>query len=230
MTKRIVLIIIILMAAILGTYFVQDFISFDALKTHRVQLLEFKQSHANLLTIGFVISYAAIVAFSLPGSTVASITGGFLFGLFFGTFLNVLAASTGATALFIVVRWGIGNVLQRRISRLEGRSEKIFQRLRSNELSVLLSLRLIPVVPFFVLNLLAPSVGMKLRNFIIATVIGMLPAAVVFTWIGVGLGEVFDRGADPDLSLIWEPNILIPLVGLGVLSLLPLFFKKRGGG
>ena len=67
---------------------------------------------------------------------------------------------------------------------------------------------------------------MKLRNFIIATVIGMLPAAVVFTWIGVGLGEVFDRGADPDLSLIWEPNILMPLVGLGVLSLLPLFFKK----
>lgn len=226
MTKRIVLIIIILMAAILGTYFVQDFISFDALKTHRVQLLEFKKSHTNLLTIGFVISYAAIVAFSLPGSTVASITGGFLFGLFFGTLLNVLAASTGATALFILVRWGIGNVLQRRISRLEGRSEKIIQRLRSNELSVLLSLRLIPVVPFFVLNLLAPSVGMKLRNFIIATVIGMLPAAVVFTWIGVGLGEVFDRGADPDLSLIWTPNILMPLVGLGILSLLPLFFKK----
>ena len=194
---------------------------------HRAQLLEFKQSHLILLSIMFVMCYSVIVALSLPGSTVASITGGFLFGLYFGTVLNVLAASTGSTALFIIVRWGLGDFMLRRLNRLEGRSEAIVQRLRSNELFVLLSLRLIPIVPFFILNLLAASVGMKLQNFIIGTFFGMFPAAVVFTWIGVGLGEVFDRGADPDLSLILTPNIFFPLVALGVLSLMPVFFNNR---
>lgn len=226
-SKRFLTITIIFLSAVLGTYLVQDQLSFDTLRTHRTQLLEFKQSNTILFSIGFVISYAAIVAFSLPGSTVASITGGFLFGLSFGVFLNVLAATAGATALFIIVRWGIGDFMLGWLDKLEGRSEIIIQRLRSNELSVLLSLRLIPVVPFFILNLLAASVGMKLRNFIVGTVFGMLPAAVVFTWIGVGLGEVFDRGSDPDLSLIWTPNVLLPMLALGVLSLLPVFLHKR---
>ena len=227
MLKRIVLTCIILIGSVLGAYFFQDILSFDTLRAHRAQLLEFKHSHKTLLSIAFVIFYTLIVAFSLPGSTVASITGGFLFGLLFGTFLNVIAASTGATVLFIAVRWGLGDLLKGRIERLEGRTEKIIQKLQKNELSVLLSLRLIPVVPFFALNLLAASVGMKLRNFIVGTVFGMLPAAVVFTWIGVGLGEVFDRDADPDLSLIWSPHILIPLFALGLLSLLPIFLNKK---
>ncbi len=226
-SKRFLTITIIFVGAVLGTYLVQDQVSFDTLRIHRTQLLEFKQSHAILLGIAFVISYVAIVAFSLPGSTVASITGGFLFGLFFGVLLNVLAASAGATALFIIVRWGLSDFMLGRLDKLEGRSEIIIQRLRTNELSVLLSLRLFPVVPFFILNLLAASVGMKLRNFIVGTVFGMLPAAVVFTWIGVGLGEVFDRGSDPDLSLIWSPSVLLPLLALGVLSLLPVFLSKR---
>jgi len=225
--KRLVPIAFIAAGAMVGTYFFQEYLSFEVLKVHRVDLLEFKQSNVLLLGVGFVIFYAAIVAFSLPGAAVASVMGGFLFGLPFGTFLNTLAASTGATALFIAVRWGVGDFMLRRLDRHQGRSEKIIHRLRSNELSVLLSLRLIPVVPFFVINLLAAIVGMKLRNFIIGTVFGILPGAVVFTWIGVGVGEVFDRGAEPDLSLIWAPNTIIPLVGLGILSILPIFFNSH---
>jgi len=226
MSKRVVIITIILMGAVLGGYFFQNILSFDTLKIYREQLLDFKDSNKTLISIFFVISYILIVAFSLPGSTVASITGGFLFGLFFGTFLNVLGASIGATALFITVRWGFGDLMKGRIGQIGGRKEKILLKLQKNELFVLLSLRLIPVVPFFVLNLLAASVGMKLRNFIFGTVIGILPAAVLFTWIGVGLGEVFDQDADPDLSIIWSPNIFIPFLTLGILSIFPIFFSR----
>ena len=227
MSKRVVIITIILMGAVLGGYFFQNLLSFDTLKIYRVQLLDLKDSNKTLISIFFVISYILIVAFSLPGSTVASITGGFLFGLFFGTLLNVLGASIGATALFIAVRWGFGDLLTGRIGQIGGRKEKILLKLRKNELFVLLSLRLIPIVPFFVLNLLAASVGMKLRNFIFGTVIGILPAAVLFTWIGVGLGEVFDQDADPDLSIIWSPNIFIPFLTLGILSLFPIFLSRN---
>ena len=227
MSKRIVIITIILMGAVLGGYFFQNLLSFDTLKIYRVQLLDFKDSNKTLISIFFVISYILIVAFSLPGSTVASITGGFLFGLFFGTLLNVLGASIGATALFIAVRWGFGDLLTGRIGQIGGRKEKILLKLQKNELFVLLSLRLIPVVPFFVLNILAASVGMKLRNFIFGTVIGILPAAVLFTWIGVGLGEVFDQDADPDLSIIWSLNIFIPFLTLGILSLFPIFLSRN---
>ena len=86
---------------------------------------------------------------------------------------------------------------------------------------------MIPVVPFFLANLLPALVGVKFRNFAWTTVVGILPGGLVFTWIGVGLGDVFDRGQDPDLSLIWSPHILGPLLGLAALSALPMFINKK---
>ena len=78
-------------------------------------------------------------------------------------------------------------------------------------------------------NLLPALVGVKFRNFALTTVLGIIPGALVFTWIGVGLGEVFDRGESPDLSLLWEPQILAPLLGLSALAALPIVIKALRG-
>ena len=155
----------------------------------------------------------------------ASVTGGFLFGLVAGVALNVTAATLGACAIFLAARWGLGDWLAGRIDTAQGRVAKLRQGLRDNEISVLLLLRLLPAVPFFVANLLPALVGARFRNFAWTTAIGILPGAIVFTWIGVGLGAVFDRGGTPDLSLIREPHVIGPILGLCALAALPIVVK-----
>ena len=94
---------------------------------------------------------------------------------------------------------------------------------------MLLLLRLVPAVPFFVANLLPALVGVRFFNFAWTTVLGIIPGAIVFTWIGVGLGEVFDRGESPNLSLLWEPQIIAPILGLCLLAALPIAIKALRG-
>lgn len=219
----------ILGAAVLGFVFLRDYLTFDTLRDNREILLGWRDTHYGLVALSFVGLYFLIVAFSLPGAAVASVTGGFLFGLAGGTALNVTAATLGAVAIFLAARWGLGASLTAKLEASEGAVRKLKDGLRENEISVLLLLRLVPAVPFFVANLLPALVGVKFVNFAWTTAAGIIPGALVFTWIGVGLGEVFDRGESPDLSLLWEPHILGPLLGLSALAALPIMIKALRG-
>ena len=219
----------IIVAAIVGYFTLGDYLTFDTLRDNREALLSYRNEHFLLLALGFILIYFVIVAFSLPGAAVASVTGGFLFDLVIGTTFNVLAASLGAFAIFWAARAGLGKTLAAKMEASEGTIKKIKQGLHENEISVLFLLRLVPAVPFFVANLLPALVGVKFRNFAITTVLGIIPGAIVFTWIGVGLGEVFDRGESPDLSLLWEPQIIGPLLGLSVLAALPIIIRAVRG-
>ncbi|WP_104020417.1 TVP38/TMEM64 family protein [Roseovarius nitratireducens] len=220
---------IILVAAVVGYVTLREHITFETLREHREMLLAFRDSHFAALTAAFITTYVVIVAFSLPGAAVASVTGGFLFGLVLGTVFNVTAASLGAIAIFLAARWGLGAALAARIETSDGRLKRLKERLHDNEISVLFLMRLVPAVPFFVANLLPALVGVRFRNFVLTTVLGIIPGAIVFTWIGVGLGEVFDRGDTPDLSLLWEPQIIGPILGLAALAALPMLIKAIRG-
>ncbi|MCZ0810899.1 MAG: TVP38/TMEM64 family protein [Pseudomonadota bacterium] len=219
----------ILLVALAGSFLLGDRLTFDTLQTNREALLAFRDANFAGLVALFLGGYILIVAFSLPGAAVASVTGGFLFGLWLGTALNVLAASIGAIAIFWAARLGLGRVLSARIETSEGTLKNIKKGLHNNELSVLFLMRLVPAVPFFVANLLPALVGVRFVNFALTTVLGIIPGALVFTWIGVGIGEVFDRGERPDLSLLWEPQVIGPILGLCALAALPILIKALRG-
>lgn len=216
---------IIVIVAITGFFTLRDYLSFDTLREHREALLAFRDANYAGTVAGFIAIYVAIVAFSLPGAAVASVTGGFLFGLGFGTAYNVIAASLGAFAIFAAARWGLGRTLSARLETSEGVLRKLKSGLRENEISVLFLLRLVPAVPFFAANLLPALVGVRFINFAFTTMLGIIPGAIVFTWIGVGLGDVFDRDESPDLSLLWEPQVIGPLLALSFLAALPMVVK-----
>lgn len=219
----------ILTVAVMGYFTLGDYLSFDALAQNRETLLDFRDNHFVGLAAAFIVIYVLIVAFSLPGAAVASLTGGFLFGLALGTIFNVAAATIGAIAIFLAARWGLGQALTAKIENSEGTLRKFRDGLREHEINVLLLMRLVPAVPFFVANLLPALVGVKFFNFAWTTVVGIIPGALVFTWIGVGLGEVFDRGEKPDLSLLWEPHVIGPILGLCALAALPILIKTLRG-
>jgi uncharacterized membrane protein YdjX (TVP38/TMEM64 family) len=217
--------IAVVAVALIGAATLKDYISFDTLRDNRAALLAFRDQHYLGLAAIFVGIYILIVVFSLPGAAVASVTGGFLFGLATGTGLNVVSATIGATGIFLAARWGLGEMLTARLESAEGRIQMLKNALRQNEVEVLLLLRLVPAVPFFVANLLPALVGVRFGNFLWTTAVGIIPGAIVFTWIGVGVGEVFDRGEDPDLSLLWEPHVIGPILGLCVLAVMPIIVK-----
>ena len=221
---------VILLVALVGFVTLREFISFETLRENREELLAFRESHLAGMALAFVAAYVAIVAFSLPGAAVASVTGGFLFGLALGAALNILAATIGAAAIFLAARLGLGAALSARLDATEGRIGRIRDGLRESQVSVLLLLRLVPAVPFFVANLLPALVGVRFGTFLWTTAVGIVPGAIVFTSIGVGLGEVFDRGETPDLSLLWTPQVIAPILGLCALAALPLVLRAFRAG
>lgn len=220
---------IILIVAVIGFFTLRDYLTFDTLRENREALLAFRDANFPGIVAVFIAIYIVIVAFSLPGAAVASVTGGFLFGLTLGTLFNVVAASLGAVAIFLAARWGLGKTLAAKMEASDGALKKLKTGLQENEISVLFLLRLVPAVPFFVANLLPALVGVKFINFAFTTVLGIIPGAIVFTWIGVGLGEVFDRGESPDLSLLWEPQVIGPILALSALAALPIIIKAVRG-
>ena len=227
--KRHLPLILIAAVALVGVFTLRDTLSFETLAENRDALFALRNDHFVLIAAAFVLIYVAIVAFSLPGAAVASITGGFLFGLVGGTVLNVISATAGACLIFLAARVGLGEMLSARMDASEGRLAKLRDGLHENEISVLFLLRLVPAVPFFVANLLPALVGVRFRNYVFTTALGIVPGAIVFTWIGVGVGEVFDRGETPDLSILWEPHVIGPILALCALAALPMVIKAVRG-
>jgi uncharacterized membrane protein YdjX (TVP38/TMEM64 family) len=223
--KRRLPILLILGTAVLGAVAFRDVLGFETLAMNRDKLLQFRDAHYLWTVIAFLAAYVAIVALSLPGGTIATLTGGFLFGLFPGVVFNVLAAGTGATAVFLAARAGFGENLAKRMAAGGGKVAKLQAGLRENEWSVLFLMRLVPVVPFFLANLIPAFVGTSLQRYAVTTYLGIIPGALVFTSVGAGLGEVFARGAVPDLGILFTPPVLLPILGLAALAALPMLLK-----
>lgn len=226
--RRLPLIAILSVAAI-GTFTLRDHLSFAMLADNREALIAFRDSHYLASVLGFMAVYVAIVAFSLPGATVATLTGGFLFATFPGALFNITAATVGATIIFLAARWGLGERLAARMDASHGRIHSLKHAIDENQWSMLFLIRLVPVVPFFVANLLPALVGVPVSRFVISTFLGIVPGAVVYTSVGAGLGEVFARGETPDLGIIFEPHILLPILGLAALAALPILLKALRG-
>jgi len=222
---RYVPIAIVALGAVAGWWLLRDFLSFEILAENRERLIAFRDANYALTVGAFVLAYAAIVAFSLPGATVATLTGGFLFATFPGAIFNVTAATTGATLIFLAARAGFGDRLGARLKGSEGAVGKIKEGLDENQWSMLFLMRLLPIVPFFVANLVPAFLEVPLRRYVISTFFGIMPGAVVYTSVGAGLGGVFARGETPDLGIIFEPQVLLPILGLAALALLPPAIK-----
>lgn len=214
-------------AAALALFFAlggPDYVNLDTLKENRELLSGFVKDNLVMTLLGFVALYAVLVGISFPGASFLSIFGGFMFGTLLGGAGIVIGATLGAAGIFLAARYAIGDTL----SKKAGPYMKKFETgLKENELSYLFILRLIPAFPFFIVNIVPALFDVKLRNYIISTFFGIIPGALVYASIGDGIGAVFDAGEDVQLSgLMTQPRILAPIIGLIVLALLPVIYKK----
>ena len=214
------------LAAAIATAFslgLHEHLSIETLREHRAFLNGFVAENAVVAAVTFVTVYALSTALSLPGGVVLTVAGGFLFGVTLGTLYVVAAATLGATAVFLIARSALGSFLQERAGPFLKRMEAGF---RENALSYLLVLRLIPLFPFFVVNLVPAFLGVSLRIYVLGTFFGIIPGTLVFILAGAGLGSVFDQGGQFTAGSVLTPEVIAGLVGLSLLSLLPVAYKR----
>lgn len=215
-----------ILAVVLAVRFtgVADLLSLDTLARHRATLTGWVGANPWLSALAYVGVYTAAAAFAVPGAVVLTLAGGFLFGAVLGTALTVLGATLGATLLFLLAGRVFGADALR---RLGPRAEALAKGIQANAWSYLLVLRLVPLFPFFLVNLVPAFAGVRLPVFVITTALGIIPGTAVFSLSGAGLGRVLDAGGTPSLSGILTPEILAALCGLAALALLAIPLRKR---
>ena len=198
------------------------YLTFSSLAQNRDWLQDLVQRWGILAAIVYITVYAMLVALSVPGGAVLTMAGGFLFGPWLGTLCAVVGATLGATGIFLAARAGLGGLAHRAgpfIAKLEAG-------FRADAFNYLLVLRLVFIVPFWLVNLVPALVGVKLRTYVLATFIGIIPATFVFASLGSGLANVVE---EPGLAVLLRPSVIGPIAGLVLLALVPVGYKRWRG-
>lgn len=201
----------------------EQYLTFETLKQHREVLRDFVGRYAVLAPLIYMLLYIIVVALSVPGGAVMTIAGGFLFGSLFGTIYVVIAATIGATILFLIAKTALGESLRAYAGPWVQKMRKGF---KEDGFYYLLVLRLIPLFPFFVVNLVPAFLEVKIRTYIGATLIGIIPGSFVYATVGAGIGSVFDAGESFEVANILTPQVWVALIGLAVLAILPVVYRK----
>ena len=215
--------LVLIMGALIFVYFDGvSYINLDTLKQQRENLTGLVDRLGLVAPFMYGALYAVVVAFSLPLGAVMTITAGFLFGVVVGTITVVVGATIGATAIFLAIQMGLGKSLA---SKGEGWVAKMKDGFNRNAFSYLLALRLIPVFPFALVNIVPALLGVSLSVYFVATLLGIIPGSFVYILLGDGLGAIFDAGGTPNLSIIFEPRIILPILALAALVLLQVGYR-----
>jgi len=217
-------------------------ISLESLVRHRATIDGFVAEHRAVAVLAYIGTYVAAVALSVPGAAFLTVTGGFLFGIVVGASAAVISATIGATIIFLIARTALGEPLLRRAGASANQLAKGF---REDAFSYLLFLRLVPVFPFFLVNLVPAFAGVRLGPFVAATALGIIPGAVVFALAGTGLDSVITaqknlyheciaaNGSNCHMAFdpgeVLTPRLIAALVGLGLLALMPVVVKYWRG-
>lgn len=198
-------------------------LSLDILRDNRLALTTWAESSGVSGWAAYVGCYVVVVALSLPGGTIMTVVGGFLFGPLVGSVLAVIGATIGATGIFLAARYALADYFRAKLGQAVCRMDAD---LRENALSYLMFLRLMPVFPFWMVNLVPALLGVRVGTYVLATMVGIVPGTAIYAFVGDGLGSVLEGGGRVDLNLIYEPRFLLPILAVAALALVPVVYRK----
>jgi len=216
------LVVLLVSAAASAHYFgIVDLLSLERLNANRDELLAWVATNPLLAALVFMAVYAGIVALSLPVATIVSLLGGFLFGRWLGTALIVSAATLGATAIFCVAKSSFGATLRDKAGPLY---HKVAEDMQVNAFAYLLFMRLVPVFPFFLVNIVPALFRVRTRTYVIATLVGIVPGTFVYANLGRELGTL------ASLKDLISMPVLLAFCMLGILALVPAVYSHVKAG
>ena len=212
--------ILVVIALAIGAFFYFDlgqFLSLTALKENRDSLLAFTDANFAAAVGIFIVAYVVVAGLALPGAVILTLAGGFLFGVGWATLLVNVGATTGATLAFVAARYLLRDAIEQKFGKWLGPFQEGFAK---NAFSYLLTLRLIPLFPFFIVNLVSGLTRVNVGTYMVATAIGIIPGSFVYAYAGRQLGTI------NSLKEIASPNVIGAFVLLGLLALVPVLYKR----
>lgn len=215
--KLAILAVIAVLITLFFAFDLKRYLTLDALKANRQALLDFYAAHRFATVAGFITVYVVQTALSLPGAAILSLAAGALFGAAMGTVYAVAGATIGAVLAFLVARYLLHDAVQRKFG---GRLEALNRELETRGLNYLLFLRLVPVFPFFLINLAAGLTRIPLRTFFIGTFVGIIPGGFVYVNAGASLATINSLGE------IASARVLGSFALLGLFALIPALYQK----
>jgi uncharacterized membrane protein YdjX (TVP38/TMEM64 family) len=239
MTTHTPVAVVVLVMAVVFAMGWHRFLSLETLLRHRAAIDGFVAARYGLAVAAFVAIYVTAVALSIPGASILTIMGGILFGWLIGALAAIVGATVGATIVFLIARGACGEAILRRAGPLAG---KLAQGFREDAFHYLLFLRLVPVFPFWLVNLAPAVVGVRLGTFVLATALGIIPGTFAYALVGGGLDSVIaaqeaayhgclasaraDCRLDFSMSALLTPQLVAALAALGVVALIPVALRK----
>lgn len=220
--KLLLLVILTLGLILFFSLHLYQYFHFAILQKYHDDLQQWALLHPIKSVLLFCLTYTLIIALCIPGGLILTITGGFLFGIVHGALYVIISATFGATLFFIIAKTTLSSFFAKKSNSLLKKVQMGFQ---DNAFNYLLFLRLVPIFPFWFTNIVSALFGVRLKPFVIATFFGVMPATFVYVSVGNGLETVFHYGKAPNLGIIFTPTIMLPLLGLAILSLLPAIYK-----
>jgi len=202
------------------------YLTFHSLSQNYVALLDWTHNNQAFAVVAFIFVYIVAVGLSLPGGVYLTLAGGLMFGTVFGAIYVVIGATLGASIIFLAARYTFADLFKARAGSNLAKMEHGF---RDNAFNYLLSLRLVPAFPFWLVNLVPALLDVKFSTYVIATFIGIIPGTAIYASVGAGLGAVIEKGETPNMGIIFESHILLPILGLAIISLVPVVYKKLKG-
>ena len=244
--KRKFLPLIVLIAAVAAAYMagLHKYISLNSVAENREYLAEVVSQHWLLAVLIFGVIYAVSTALSLPGGALLTIVGGFLFGWLVAGITTVFSATLGATVVFLIAKSSLGEFLMKKAGPF---TKKLADGFNTDAFNYLMFLRLVPVFPFWLVNIAPALFNVKLRTYLITTFLGIIPGTFAISILGAGLGSVIDRqqavfdacvaekGAEScvfnvDVGALLTPQLLTAFVALGLVALIPVAIKRLKAG
>ena len=211
------LLIVVALMAVAWLLGLHEKINLQSFQAHKEGLLSLVVEKPMLSALAFVAAYIVAVALSLPVATLLTLAGGFLFGKWLGLVYVVGAATVGASIIFLIAKSALGETLRAKVG---GLYQKIEKNMNENALGYLLFLRLVPVFPFFLVNIAPALFNVRLRVFVIATFLGIIPGSFVYINLGQTLGEL------QSLNDLVSVKTLLTFGLLGVFALIPTLYKQ----
>ncbi|MBC7282736.1 MAG: TVP38/TMEM64 family protein [Hoeflea sp.] len=205
----------------------QDYLSLTVLAEQRETLKAFVADHRIASILGYFVIYTLAVAFAFPAASVLTIFAGFVFGWWIAGILTVFAATIGASVIFLAARSACGDMLRKRAGPFVARLADGFAK---DAFGYLLALRLAPVFPFLIINIAPAFCGIKLRTYMAATFLGIIPGTLAYSWLGQGLDSVIAAadagGREISVSDLVTPEISVAFLGLAIVAAIPTLIRK----
>lgn len=214
--------VIVAALALFFGFGLQRYFTLDSLAANQAAIKDFAVANRGLTMLAIIAVYAAVTAISFPGAAVMTLLAGFILGTLYGGIAVVIGATIGATLIFLAGRSAAGDVLARRGGETVKKLEAGFTK---DATSYLFILRLVPVFPFWLVNLAAAAFRVPTRIYVLATFFGIMPGTFVYASVGAGFGSIAESSS-VGLDVLLKPAVILPILGLAGLSLLPVIFKK----